>query len=70
MGPIISLLTLVAQNSVRQQALFDALIKKGVVSMHEIAAEMPKTEAEAGRKFDKLKTEFFDLWSKFNREGK
>ena len=67
MEPIIALLTLVAQHSIQQQAILDALIRKGIVSIQEVQAEMPKTEAEASRKFDQLKTEFFTLWSNFGQ---
>jgi hypothetical protein len=67
MEPIIALLTLVAQHAIQQQAILDALIRKGVVSIQEVQAEMPKTEAEAGRKFDQLKAEFFTLWSNFGQ---
>ena len=67
MEPIIALLTLVAQHSIQQQAILDALIRKGIVSIQEVQAEMPKTEAEAGRRFDQLKTEFFTLWTNFGQ---
>ena len=65
MEPIVALLTLVAQHSIQQQAILDALILiwKGIVSIQEVQAEMPKTEAEAGLEFDQLKAEFFTLWS-------
>ncbi|MGB7022779.1 MAG: hypothetical protein WBD73_03200 [Candidatus Acidiferrales bacterium] len=55
MEPIIAPLTLVAQHSMQQQAILDALIRKGIVSIQEVQAEIPKTEAEAGRKFGQTK---------------
>lgn len=40
-------------------------MRKGIVSIQEVQAEMPKTEAEAGLEFEQLKAEFFILWSNF-----
>lgn len=68
MEPIIALLALVAQFSIRQDALIAALEKKGMLSAADVDAEMPRTEAETGRRFDRVKNDFFELWSQF--EGK
>jgi hypothetical protein len=69
MEAIIALLALVAQNSMRQDAIIAALEKKGIVSRADIDAEMPKTEVETGRKFDRIKNDFFELWSEFDGEN-
>jgi hypothetical protein len=66
MEPIIALLALVAQISIRQEAMIAALEKKGILSKMEVDAAMPKTEAETGRRFDRVKRDFFDLWSEFD----
>lgn len=66
MEAIIALLALVAQISIRQDAIIAALEKKRLVTRAEIDAEMPKTEAETGRRFDRVKTDFFELWSQFD----
>lgn len=42
MKPIIALLTLIAQHSIQQQAILDALIRKGIVSIQEVHAECRK----------------------------
>jgi hypothetical protein len=68
MEAIIALLALVAQISMRQDAIIAALEKKGIVSRADIDAEMPKTEAETGRKFDRITNDFFELWSEFDGE--
>ncbi|HEU5410344.1 MAG TPA: hypothetical protein VFU57_04925 [Candidatus Acidoferrales bacterium] len=64
MEPIIALLALIAQHSIRQEALIAALEKKGLLSRAEFEASMPKSEKDVGGKFDSIKTEFFELWSK------
>lgn len=66
MEAVIALLALVAQISIRQDAIIAALEKKNLVARADIDAEMPKTEAETGRKFDRVKTDFFELWSQFD----
>lgn len=66
MEPIIALLALVAQISIRQDAIIAALEKKHLITRAEIDAEMPKTEAETGRRFERVKTDFFELWSQFD----
>jgi hypothetical protein len=68
MEPIIALLALVAQLTMRQDAIVAALEKKGLLSKSDIEGEMPKTEAEVGCHFDKVKQDFFELWSKFDDE--
>ncbi len=69
MEAVIALLALVAQISIRQDALISALEKKGILATADVDAEMPKTEADTGRKFDRIKTDFFDLWSQFDGEN-
>lgn len=69
MEPVIALLALVAQISIRQDAIIAALEKKGMISLVEIDAAMPKTEAEMGRKFDLVKSDFFELWSQFDGDS-
>lgn len=69
MEPIIALLALVAQISIRQDALISALEKRGILCKADVDAEMPKTEADTGRRFDRIKTDFFDLWSQFDDEN-
>lgn len=69
MEAIIALLALVAQISIRQDALISALEKKGILYKVDVDAEMPKTESDTGRKFDRIKTEFFDLWSQLDDEN-
>ena len=69
MEAIIALLALVAQISIRQDAIIAALEKKGILSQTDVDARMPKTEAETGLKFDRIKTEFFELWSQFDGEN-
>lgn len=69
METVIALLALVAQISIRQDALIAALEKKGIFTREDVDAEMPKTEAETGRKFDRVKDEFFDFWSQFDGEN-
>lgn len=69
MEAIIALLALVAQISIRQDALISALEKKGVLSKADVDSEMPKTETETGLKFDRIKTEFFELWSQFDSDN-
>lgn len=69
MEPVIALLALVAQISIRQDALIAALHKKGILSPADVDAEMPKTETETGRKFDRVKNDFFELWSQFDGEN-
>jgi len=66
MEPIIALLALIAQHSIRQEALIAALEKKGLLSRAEIEAAMPRTEKEVSSRFDSIKTDFFELWSKFD----
>lgn len=66
MEPIIALLALLAQHSIRQEALIAALEKKGLLSRAEIEAAMPRTENDVGSKFDSIKTDFFELWSKLD----
>ena len=66
MEPIIALLALFAQHSIRQEALITALEKKGVLSRAEIENAMPKTEKEVGGKFDAIKADFFELWGKID----
>jgi len=66
MEPIIALLALIAQQSIRQEALIAALEEKGLLSRAEIEAAMPRTEKEVGSRFDSIKAEFFELWSKFD----
>lgn len=66
MEPIIALLALIAQVSIRQDAIIAALEKKHLVTRAEIDAEMPKTEVETGRRFDRVKRDFFELWSQFD----
>jgi hypothetical protein len=68
MEPIIALLALVAQLTMRQDAIVAALEKKGLLFKSDIEGEMPKTEGEVGRHFDKVKRDFFELWSKFDGE--
>lgn len=68
MEPVIALLALVAQISIRQDAMIAALQKKGVLSAADVDAEMPKTETETGRRFDRIKNDFFELWSQFDDE--
>lgn len=68
MEPVIALLALVAQISIRQDAIIAALEKKGILSKAEVDAEMPKTEEETGRRFDGVKDDFFELWSQFDDE--
>jgi hypothetical protein len=69
MEAIIALLALVAQISIRQDAIIAALENKGIISRADVDAQMPKTEAETGRKFDRVKDEFFGLWSAFDSEN-
>lgn len=69
MEAVIALLALVAQISIRQDAIIAALEKKGVLSRSDVDAEMPKTEAETGKKFDRVKNDFFELWSEFDDEN-
>ncbi len=69
MEAIIALLALVAQISIRQDALISALEKKGILCKADVDVEMPKTEADTGQKFDRIKTDFFDLWSQFDGEN-
>jgi hypothetical protein len=69
MEAVIALLALVAQISIRQNAIIAALEKKGVISRVDVDAEMPKTEEETGRKFDRVKNEFFELWGEFDGEN-
>lgn len=69
MEAIIALLALVAQISIRQDALISALEKKGLLSKADVDSEMPQTEAETGVKFDRIKTEFFELWSQFDSDN-
>ena len=66
MEPIIALLALIAQHSIRQEALITALEKKGLLSRAEIEVAMPKTENDVGGKFDSIKTDFVELWSKLD----
>ena len=66
MEPIIALLALVAQISIRQDAIVAALEKKRLVTRAEVDAEMPKTEDETGRRFERVKRDFFELWSQFD----
>jgi hypothetical protein len=66
MEPIIALLALVAQISIRQEAIIAALEKRGLLPRLDVDAAMPKTEAETGRKFDRVKRDFFELWSEFD----
>lgn len=68
MEPIVALLALVAQLTMRQDAIVAALEKKGLLAKSDIEGAMPKTEAEVGRHFDKVKRDFFELWSKFDDE--
>lgn len=69
MEAVIALLALVAQMSIRQDALISALEKKGILGKADVDAQMPKTEAETGAKFDRIKADFFDLWSQFDDEN-
>lgn len=69
MEAVIALLALVAQISMRQDAIIAALEKKGVISRADVDAEMPKTEVETGQKFDRVKNDFFELWSEFDGEN-
>lgn len=66
MEAIIALLALVAQISIRQDALIAALEKKQLLTKADVDAEMPKTEVETGRQFDRVKNDFFELWSQFD----
>lgn len=66
MEAVIALLALVAQISIRQDAIIAALEKKHLVTRADVDAEMPKTEAETGRRFDRVKADFFGLWSQFD----
>lgn len=68
MEPIIALLALAAQISIRQEAIISALEKKGILSKPDVDAAMPKTESETGRRFDRVKRDFFELWSQFDGE--
>jgi hypothetical protein len=68
MEPMIALLALVAQISIRQEAIIVALERKGILSGPDVDAAMPKTEAETGQKFDGVKRDFFELWSQFDTE--
>lgn len=69
MEAVIALLALVAQISIRQDAFISALEKRGILATVDVDAEMPKTEADTGRKFDRIKADFFDLWSQFDGEN-
>jgi hypothetical protein len=69
MEAVIALLALVAQISIRQEAIIAALEKKSVLSRADVDAEMPKTEAETEKKFDRVKNDFFELWSEFDDEN-
>lgn len=69
MEPVIALLALVAQISIRQDAIIAALEKGGMLSLVDVDAAMPKTEAETGRKFDRVKSDFFELWSQFDGDS-
>ncbi|MFZ0641467.1 MAG: hypothetical protein WAN33_14475 [Candidatus Acidiferrales bacterium] len=69
MEAVIALLAVVAQISIRQGAIIAALEKKGVISRADVDAEMPKTEGETGRKFDRVKNELFELWGEFDGEN-
>ncbi|HKF50937.1 MAG TPA: hypothetical protein VKB26_01375 [Candidatus Acidoferrales bacterium] len=66
MEAIIALLALVAQISIRQDAIIAALEKKHLLTRADIDAEMPKTEAETGRRFDRVKADFFELWTQLD----
>lgn len=66
MEPVIALLALIAQISMRQDAIIAALEKKHLLTKADVDAEMPKTEVETGIKFDRVKTDFFELWSQFD----
>lgn len=69
MEAVIALLALVAQISIRQDAVIAALEKKGLLSRADVNAEMPKTEAETGEKFDRVKHDFFEIWSQFDADA-
>ncbi len=69
MEAVIASLALVAQISIRQDAIIAALERKGIVSRADVDAEMPKTEEDTGRKFDRVKHDFFELWSEFDGEN-
>lgn len=66
MEPIIALLALLAQHSIRQEALIAALEKKGLLTGSDLEGSMPKSEEDVGRKFDSVKTDFFELWRKLD----
>ena len=66
MEPVIALLTLIAQHSIRQEALIVALERKGLLSRSDLESSMPKSEKDVGNKFDAIKTDFFELWSKLD----
>jgi hypothetical protein len=69
MEAVIALLALVAQISIRQDAIIAALEKKGVLCRADVDTEMPKTEAATGEKFDRVKHDFFELWSQFDPDN-
>ena len=66
MEPIIALLAVLAQISIRQDAIITALENKGILSREEIQNEMPRTEKELGSRFDAIKEDFFEMWSKLD----
>lgn len=67
MEPIIALLALLAQHSIRQEALIAALEKKGLLTGSDLEGSMPKSEEDVGRKFDSVKTRLFRIMEQAGR---